>query len=152
MTNIGHFRAAGKIWEGRGPHSSTRATICPPTRMAQAKLKDEAYFAPFNKIDARIEVPGCSLCMGNQQRVPDGVTVYSTSTRNFDNRMGKGAQVFLGSAEVGAVVAVTGELPTPDTYFAAYAERVAPHTAEVYDFLSFDQLGEFDAIYNRRDL
>jgi aconitate hydratase 2/2-methylisocitrate dehydratase len=152
MTNIGHFRAAGKIWEGRGPHSSTRATICPPTRMDQAKLKDEAYFATFNKIDARIEVPGCSLCMGNQQRVPDGVTVYSTSTRNFDNRMGKGAQVFLGSAEVGAVVAVTGELPTPDTYFAAYAERVAPHTAEVYDFLSFDQLGEFDAIYNRRDL
>ena len=111
MTNIGHFRAAGKIWEGRKHNPATRTYICPPTRMDQAKLKSEAYFALFNSIGARIETPGCSLCMGNQLRVPAGMTVFSTSTRNFDDRMGDGAKVFLGSAELGAVTALTGQAP-----------------------------------------
>jgi aconitate hydratase 2/2-methylisocitrate dehydratase len=120
--------------------------------MDQAKLKSEAYFAVFNAIGARIETPGCSLCMGNQLRVPDGVTVFSTSTRNFDNRMGDGAKVFLGSAELGAVTAVKGKLPTPEEYIAEYTARVAPHRAKVYEYLQLDEMGRFDAIYNRRDL
>ena len=152
MTNIGHFRAAGKLWAGQKPNPSTRTYVCPPTRMDQAKLKGEAYFSLFNAIGARIETPGCSLCMGNQLRVPDGMTVFSTSTRNFDNRMGNGAKVFLGSAELGAVAAVKGKLPTPAEYLAEYAAKVAPHRDEVYQYLQFDELGPFDAIYNRRDL
>ncbi|MGD0946101.1 MAG: bifunctional aconitate hydratase 2/2-methylisocitrate dehydratase [Candidatus Binatia bacterium] len=152
MTNIGHFRAAAKIWEGHKHNPATRTYICPPTRMDQAKLKSEAYFALFNAIGARIETPGCSLCMGNQLRVPAGVTVFSTSTRNFDNRMGDGAKVFLGSAELGAVTAILGKLPTPAQYLAEFESRVAPHRDEVYKYLQFDELGRFDAIYNRRDL
>ena len=152
MTNIGHFRAAAKIWEGRKHNPATRTYICPPTRMDQAKLKSEAYFALFNAIGARIETPGCSLCMGNQLRVPAGMTVFSTSTRNFDDRMGDGAKVFLGSAELGAVTAILGKLPTPAQYLAEFEARVAPHRNEVYKYLQFDELGRFDAIYNRRDL
>jgi aconitate hydratase 2/2-methylisocitrate dehydratase len=152
MTNIGHFRAAAKIWEGRKHNPATRTYICPPTRMDQAKLKSEAYFALFNAIGARIETPGCSLCMGNQLRVPAGVTVFSTSTRNFDDRMGDGAKVFLGSAELGAVTAILGKLPTPAQYLDEFESRVAPHRDEVYKYLQFDELGRFDAIYNRRDL
>ncbi|MFI5395272.1 MAG: bifunctional aconitate hydratase 2/2-methylisocitrate dehydratase [Candidatus Binatia bacterium] len=152
MTNIGHFRAAGKIWEGRKHNPTTRTYICPPTRMDQAKLKSEAYFALFNSIGARIETPGCSLCMGNQLRVPAGMTVFSTSTRNFDNRMGDGAKVFLGSAELGAVTALMGKLPTPAEYIAEFEARVAPHKDEVYEYLQFDEMGRFDDIYNRRDL
>ncbi len=152
MTNIGHFRAAARIWEKQKQNPRVRTVICPPTRMDQAKLKDEALFAQFNAIGARIEVPGCSLCMGNQLRVPDGVTVYSTSTRNFDDRMGNGAKVFLGSAELGAVTALRGELPSPADYLAVFAERVAPKAADIYRYLQFDELGEFDAVYNRRDL
>ena len=120
--------------------------------MDQAKLKDEAYFAKFNGIGARIEVPGCSLCMGNQLRVPDEATVFSTSTRNFDNRMGTGAKVYLGSAELGAVTALKGELPAPEEYLATYAEKIAPCEAEVYEYLQLDELGRFDEIYGRRDL
>ena len=152
MTNIGHFRAAGKIWEGRKHNPSTRTYICPPTRMDQAKLKSEAYFSLFNAIGARIETPGCSLCMGNQLRVPAGMTVFSTSTRNFDDRMGDGAKVFLGSAELGAVTALMGKLPTPQQYFAEFEARVAPHWTEVYEYLQFDAMGRFDEIYKRRDL
>ncbi len=152
MTNIGHFRAAGKIWAGHKHNPNTRTVICPPTRMDQAKLKDEAYFNLFNQIGARIEVPGCSLCMGNQLRVPEGGNVYSTSTRNFDNRMGTGAKVFLGSAELGAVVALRGELPSPEEYFQIFGERVAGREKEIYEYLQLDELGDFDTVYNRRDL
>ena len=152
MTNIGHFRAAGKIWEGNKPNPETRAYICPPTRMDQAKLKDETYFSIFNQVNARIEIPGCSLCMGNQLRVPQETNVFSTSTRNFDNRMGTGAQVYLGSAELGAVTAMAGKLPTPAEYFEVYQTKVAPHSDEVYQYLQLDEAGPFDAIYNRRDL
>jgi aconitate hydratase 2/2-methylisocitrate dehydratase len=152
MTNIGHFRAAAKIWEGNKFNPEDRIWICPPTRMDQAKLKDEAYFAIFNQVGARIETPGCSLCMGNQARVPDGVNMFSTSTRNFDDRIGNGAQVYLGSAELGAVTALKGELPTPAEYLAVYKEKVAPCKEEVYDYLQFDELGEFDAVYKRCDI
>jgi aconitate hydratase 2/2-methylisocitrate dehydratase len=152
MTNIGHFRAAAKIWAGQKPNPSARTYICPPTRMDQAKLKSEAYFALFNSIGARVEIPGCSLCMGNQLRVPDGMSVFSTSTRNFDDRMGNGAKVFLGSAELGALTALMGKLPTPAEYFAVFEARVAPYKDEVYQYLQFDEMGRFDSIYNRRDL
>ncbi len=152
MTNIGHFRAAGKIWEGNKFNPNDRIWICPPTRMDQAKLKDEAYFAIFNQVGARIETPGCSLCMGNQARVPDGVNMFSTSTRNFNDRIGNGAQVYLGSAELGAVTALKGELPTPAEYLAIYKEKVSPCKDEVYVYLQFDELGEFDAVYKRCDI
>jgi aconitate hydratase 2/2-methylisocitrate dehydratase len=140
MTNIGHFRAAGEIWKGQKFNDKVRTWICPPTRMDQQELKDEAYFSIFSQIGARIETAGCSLCMGNQARVPDAVTVYSTSTRNFDDRMGNGAKVFLGSAELGAVAANLGRLPTPEEYFKAYAEKIAPRADKVYRYLQFDEL------------
>jgi aconitate hydratase 2/2-methylisocitrate dehydratase len=135
MTNIGHFRAAGKVWEGEKPLPAMRTTICPPSRMDQQQLRQEGYFARFNRVNARIEIPGCSLCMGNQLRVLQNATVFSTSTRNFDNRMGDGAQVYLGSAELGAVVAIKGYLPTPEEYFRIYRERVEPHQEEIFRYL-----------------
>ncbi|MFC2146355.1 bifunctional aconitate hydratase 2/2-methylisocitrate dehydratase [Acidobacteriota bacterium] len=152
MTNIGHFRAAAKIWAGEAPNSNVRTYVCPPTRMDQSKLKDEALFPVFNQVNARIEVPGCSLCMGNQQRVPDGATVFSTSTRNFDNRIGTGAQVYLGSAELGAVITLKGKLPTPGEYLEIYKNKVAPYESEVYKYLQFDEIGDFDRVYKWRSL
>jgi len=152
MTNIGHFRAAAKIWEGHKFNPDDRIWICPPTRMDQSKLKSESYFAIFNQVGARIETPGCSLCMGNQARVPDGVNMFSTSTRNFDDRIGNGAQVYLGSAELGAVTALNGKLPTPAEYLAIYKEKIAPFKDEVYDYLQFDNLGDFDSVYKRCDI
>jgi len=143
MTNIGHFRAAAEIWRGEKYNPVVRTWVCPPTRMDQAKLKEEAVFALFGAKGARIEIAGCSLCMGNQARVPDGVNVYSTSTRNFDDRMGNGAQVFLGSAELGAVTANLGKLPTPQEYFAVYKERVAPNVEKIYQYMQFDQMEEY---------
>jgi aconitate hydratase 2/2-methylisocitrate dehydratase len=152
MTNIGHFRAAAKIWEGQKPNPATRTYICPPTRMDQSKLKEESLFSIFNGINARIEIPGCSLCMGNQLRVPDNTTVFSTSTRNFNNRMGTGAQVYLGSAELGAVVALKGKLPSPDEYLTEYNEKIAPFESQVYNYLQFDEIKGFDQHYKWRDL
>lgn len=152
MTNIGHFRAAAKIWVGEAPNPNVRTYVCPPTRMDQSKLKDEALFSVFNQVNARIEVPGCSLCMGNQLRVPDGAGVFSTSTRNFDNRMGTGAQVYLGSAELGAVITLKGKLPTPGEYIEIYKSKVAPYESEVYKYLQFDEIGDFDRVYKWRSL
>jgi aconitate hydratase 2/2-methylisocitrate dehydratase len=143
MTNIGHFRAAGEIWKGQKFNPAVRTWICPPTRMDQQQLKDEAYFSTYSAVGARIEIAGCSLCMGNQARVPDAATVFSTSTRNFDDRMGDGAKVFLGSAELGAVAANLGRLPTPAEYFAAYNEKIAPKAGQVYRYLQFDELPEY---------
>jgi aconitate hydratase 2/2-methylisocitrate dehydratase len=143
MTNIGHFRAAGEIWKGQKFNAAVRTWICPPTRMDQQQLKDEAYFSTYTAIGARIETAGCSLCMGNQARVPDGVNVFSTSTRNFDDRMGNGAKVFLGSAELGAVAANLGRLPTVQEYFAAYEAKIAPRAGQVYRYLQFDELPEY---------
>jgi aconitate hydratase 2/2-methylisocitrate dehydratase len=143
MTNIGHFRAAGEIWKGQKFNAAVRTWICPPTRMDQQQLKDEAYFSTYSAIGARIEIAGCSLCMGNQARVPAGVTVYSTSTRNFDDRIGDGARVFLGSAELGAVAANMGRLPTPEEYFKAFNEKIAPKADKVYRYLQFDELAGY---------
>ncbi len=143
MTNIGHFRAAGEIWKGSKFNPAVRTWICPPTRMDQQELRDEAYFSVFSAIGARIEVAGCSLCMGNQARVPDGATVYSTSTRNFDDRMGDQAKVFLGSAELGAVASSLGRLPTPEEYFRAYNDKIAPKADKVYRYLQFDELKDY---------
>ncbi len=150
MTNIGHFRAAGEIWKGQKFNPAVRTWICPPTRMDQQELRDEAYFSVFSAIGARIEVAGCSLCMGNQARVPDGATVYSTSTRNFDDRMGDRAKVFLGSAELGAVASNLGRLPTPEEYFKAYAEKIAPKADKVYRYLQFDELKEYQAAAGKK--
>jgi aconitate hydratase 2 / 2-methylisocitrate dehydratase len=143
MTNIGHFRAAGEIWRGKKFNPSIRTWICPPTRMDQVQLKDEAYFSVYSAVGARVEIAGCSLCMGNQARVPDGVNMFSTSTRNFDDRIGNGAKVFLGSAELGAITVNLGKLPTPAEYLAQYQERVAPNKDAIYKYLQFDEIAEY---------
>jgi len=143
MTNIGHFRAAGEIWKGSKFNPAVRTWLCPPTRMDQQQLRDEAYFTTYSAIGARIETAGCSLCMGNQARVPDAVTVFSTSTRNFDDRMGAGAKVFLGSAELGAMAASLGRLPTKEEYFEAFKAKIAPKMEKVYKYLQFDELAEY---------
>ncbi len=140
MTNIGHFRAAAEVWRGARFNPGVRIWLCPPTRMDQAQLKREGQYPVFAGVGARVEIPGCSLCMGNQARVPDGVTVFSTSTRNFDHRMGTDAKVFLGSAEVGAVTALLGRLPTPDEYFEVVRGRVTPNADRIYKYLQFDEL------------
>ncbi len=143
MTNIGHFRAAAEIWRGQKFNPAVRTWICPPTRMDQQQLKDEAYFSVYSAFGARIEIAGCSLCMGNQARVPDGVNMFSTSTRNFDDRIGDGAKVFLGSAELGAVAARLGKLPTVAEFMAIYNEKVAPNKEKIYKYLQFDEMPEY---------
>jgi len=140
MTNIGHFRAAAEIWRGEKFNPNVRTWVCPPTRMDQDKLKEEAVFSVFSAMGARLEIAGCSLCMGNQARVPDGVNMFSTSTRNFDDRIGNGAQVYLGSAELGAVTTTMSKLPTPAEYLAVYKEKVAPKKDEIYQYLQFDEM------------
>ncbi|MEO5363313.1 MAG: bifunctional aconitate hydratase 2/2-methylisocitrate dehydratase [Magnetococcus sp. DMHC-8] len=143
MTNIGHFRAASRILDGQPPVPG-RLWIAPPTRMDERQLLDEGVYSVFGKSGARTEIPGCSLCMGNQARVADNAVVYSTSTRNFDNRMGKGAQTFLGSAELGAVTALLGRLPTVEEYLKYMAERVDAKAGETYRYLSFDQIAGYE--------
>ena len=142
MTNIGHFRAAGEVLDGEG-FANVKLWICPPTKMDQAQLTKEGYYSKFSAAGARIEIPGCSLCMGNQARVKDNAVVFSTSTRNFNNRMGTGAQVYLGSAELAAVVALKGELPTPAEYVEIVAPKLEGKTADVYKYLNFHQMTEF---------
>ncbi|WP_298270793.1 bifunctional aconitate hydratase 2/2-methylisocitrate dehydratase [Geobacter sp.] len=143
MTNIGHFRAAAEIWRGLKFNPNVRTWICPPTRMDQQQLKDEAYFSVYSAFGARIEIAGCSLCMGNQARVPDGVTMFSTSTRNFDDRIGDGAKVFLGSAELGAVAATMGKLPTVEEFMAICKDKVEPKKDAIYKYLQFDEMPEY---------
>ncbi|MCK4509307.1 MAG: aconitate hydratase B, partial [Desulfuromonadales bacterium] len=111
--------------------------------MDQVKLKEEAVFSVFSAMGARLEIAGCSLCMGNQARVPDGVNMFSTSTRNFDDRIGNGAQVYLGSAELGAVTSTMGKLPTPAEYLAVYKEKVSPNKDAIYQYLQFDEMEEY---------
>ena len=142
MTNIGHFRAAGKLLDNHKGQLPTRLWVVPPTRMDHVELRDEGYFSIYGRSGARIEIPGCSLCMGNQARVANGATVVSTSTRNFPNRMGTDARVYLASAELAAVAALTGKLPTPEEYLSAMAvvDRTA---ADTYRYLSFDRLSQY---------
>jgi aconitate hydratase 2/2-methylisocitrate dehydratase len=148
MTNIGHFRAAGRIFD-KAPYPRTRIWLTPPTKMDSAQLKREGYYAVFGAVGARIEIPGCSLCMGNQARVHPEATVFSTSTRNFDNRMGDRARVYLGSAELAAVTALEGRLPTPAEYFAMIEAKVLPFEKEIYRYLEFDKMGDFSLDYLR---
>jgi aconitate hydratase 2/2-methylisocitrate dehydratase len=143
MTNIGHYRAAAKVLEGAGG-IPTRLWIAPPTRMDEAQLREEGVYSVFGVAGARTEVPGCSLCMGNQARVADKATVFSTSTRNFDNRMGKDARVYLGSAELAAVCAKLGRMPTHTEYLETVGNKLA-NTAEIYKYLNFDQMTEYKA-------
>ncbi|MGF1591273.1 MAG: bifunctional aconitate hydratase 2/2-methylisocitrate dehydratase [Pleurocapsa sp.] len=143
MTNIGHYRAAAKILEGAGVVKG-RLWICPPTRMDEKQLREEGVYGVFAAAGARTEMPGCSLCMGNQARVEDNATVFSTSTRNFNNRMGKGAQVYLGSAELAAVCALLGKIPTVQEYMAVVQEKIAPFESDLYRYLNFDQIDNFE--------
>lgn len=143
MTNIGHYRAAAKVLEGQG-QTKVRLWVCPPTRMDEKMLRDEGYYSIFAAAGARLEMPGCSLCMGNQARVADGVTVFSTSTRNFNNRMGKGAQVYLGSAELAAVCALLGRIPTVEEYLEIVTNKIDPFAADLYRYLNFDQITGFE--------
>lgn len=142
MTNIGHFRAAGKLLESTDDELSTRLWLAPPTKMDEHQLMEEGYYNIFGRKGARMEMPGCSLCMGNQARVRPGATVVSTSTRNFPNRLGDGANVYLGSAELAAVAAVLGKLPTPEEYMS-YAEKIDSMAADIYRYLNFNEIESF---------
>ncbi|MFT7880014.1 MAG: bifunctional aconitate hydratase 2/2-methylisocitrate dehydratase [Sulfurimonas sp.] len=140
MTNIGLFRALGEVLKGEGAVKS-KLWVVPPTKMDEKTLTEEGYYAIFGAAGARTEVPGCSLCMGNQARVADNAIVFSTSTRNFDNRLGKGAQVYLGSAEVAAVAALLGRLPNKEEYLEIVNKKITDANKEsVYKYLNFDQV------------
>ena len=142
MTNIGHYRAAAKVLEGK-TNIKTKLWIAPPTRMDESQLKKEGVYSIFNSVGARTEVPGCSLCMGNQARVEDNAAVFSTSTRNFDNRMGKGAQVYLGSAELAALCGLLGYIPSKEEYLKLMADKIDNKSDEIYRYLNFDQLTDY---------
>ena len=140
MTNIGLFRAAGEILRGEGAVKN-KLWICPPTKMDEKTLQEEGYYSVFGMAGARTEIPGCSLCMGNQAAVAQNAFVFSTSTRNFDNRLGKGSQVYLGSAELAAVVALKGSLPTASEYLEIVANKIKPEmTDEIYKYLNFNKV------------
>jgi aconitate hydratase 2/2-methylisocitrate dehydratase len=147
MTNIGHYRAAGKVLSGQA-NIPTRLWISPPTKMDAHQLSEEGYYAIYGTAGARMEMPGCSLCMGNQARVRDGATVVSTSTRNFPNRLGKGANVYLSSAELAAVCALLGKIPTFDEYMK-YMGEIGAKGAEIYRYLNFDQVAEYREVADR---
>mmetsp|Transcript_3238 Transcript_3238/g.6531 ORF Transcript_3238/g.6531 Transcript_3238/m.6531 type:complete len:979 (+) Transcript_3238:124-3060(+) len=144
MTNIGHFRAAGKLLADRpaGKTLPTKLWVAPPTKMDEAQLTKEGYYSTFGTAGARTEMPGCSLCMGNQARVEPGCTVVSTSTRNFPNRLGQGANVYLASAELAAVASIEGKLPTVEEYMR-YMDKVDATAEDTYRYLNFDELPDF---------
>ena len=147
MTNIGHYRAAGKVLEGKGS-VPTRLWIAPPTKMDEHQLTEEGYYSTFGAAGARTEMPGCSLCMGNQARVADEATVVSTSTRNFPNRLGKGANVYLASAELAAVASILGHIPT----VAEYMENVkglSPLADDIYRYLNFHEIAEYKEVADK---
>jgi aconitate hydratase 2/2-methylisocitrate dehydratase len=144
MTNIGHFRAAGKLLQASGEAIPSRLWIAPPTKMDEHQLKEEGYYNIFATAGARTELPGCSLCMGNQARVAANSTVVSTSTRNFPNRLGQGANVFLASAELAAIAALLGKLPTTAEYME-YTSKIDSMAPEIYRYLNFDKMPDFIA-------
>jgi len=144
MTNVGHFRAAGKLLE-KANALPTRLWVAPPTKMDQSQLVEEGYYGTFGKVGARTEMPGCSLCMGNQARVAEGATVVSTSTRNFPNRLGNGANVFLSSAELAAVCSLLGKIPSVQEYMQ-YAALIDQTSADTYRYMNFDQIGSYKSI------
>jgi aconitate hydratase 2/2-methylisocitrate dehydratase len=143
MTNIGHFRAAGKLLDKvEGGSLATRLWLAPPTRMDEHQLMEEGYYNIYGRAGARTEMPGCSLCMGNQARVAPNCTAVSTSTRNFPNRLGQGANVYLASAELASVAAVMGKLPTVAEYME-YAKQINSMSSDIYRYLNFDKMGEY---------
>ncbi|MTI12545.1 bifunctional aconitate hydratase 2/2-methylisocitrate dehydratase [Sansalvadorimonas verongulae] len=142
MTNIGHFRAAGKLLDQNKEPLKTRFWMSPPTKMDKDQLMEEGYYNIYGKAGVRTEVPGCSLCMGNQARVNAGATVLSTSTRNFPNRLGDGANVYLCSAELAAVGAILGKIPTVSEYME-YAQNLDSMSADVYRYLNFDKVESY---------
>ena len=148
MTNIGQFRAAGRILDKAGIPPA-RVWITPPTKMDTAQLMREGYYAIFAALGGRIEMPGCSLCMGNQARVGAGTTVFATSTRNFDHRLGDNTRVYLGSAELAALTALKGKIPKVDDYMAVMREKVLPKANEIYRYLEFHKMGDFSLGYVR---
>jgi len=142
MTNIGHYRAAGKLIQNSGEYVDTVLWIAPPTRMDEHQLKEEGYYNIYAAAGARLELPGCSLCMGNQARVKPGATVVSTSTRNFPNRLGKDANVYLSSAELAAIAALLGRFPTPEEYMK-YMSEIDAMGDEIYRYLNFNEIADF---------
>ena len=141
MTNIGHFRAAGKVLDGKSD-IPTRLWIAPPTKMDAMVLNEEGYYSVLGKAGARMEMPGCSLCMGNQAQIRKGSTAMSTSTRNFPNRLGIDTQVYLGSAELAAMCALLGKIPTKEEYMQ-YIQVVNAKAADIYRYMNFDQIPAF---------
>ncbi len=142
MTNIGHFRAAGKLFEAVPGTLKARFWMSPPTKMDAHTLMEEGFYNIYGAKGARMEMPGCSLCMGNQARVADGATVLSTSTRNFPNRLGNGANVYLTSAELAAVGGILGRLPKPEEYLE-YATKIDSMSDEIFRYMNFDQIDSF---------
>ncbi len=143
MTNIGHFRAAGKLLESfykkNNSQLKTKLWMAPPTKMDEKKLKDEGFYDIYKNVGVRTEIPGCSLCMGNQARVKDKATVLSTSTRNFPNRLGKGANVYLASAELSAITAIEGKIPDMQTYIKYFSD-IQNNKEEIFKYMNFDKL------------
>merc|ERR1712113_459807 len=143
MTNIGHFRAAGKMLDqAEGTSLPTRLWVAPPTRMDEKQLTEEGFYSIYGRVGARTEMPGCSLCMGNQARIAEKSTAVSTSTRNFPNRLGQGANVFLASAELAAVSAILGKLPSKDEYLKLYGS-LASKKDSTYKYLNFHQTDSY---------
>jgi aconitate hydratase 2/2-methylisocitrate dehydratase len=141
MTNIGHFRALANVYKHSKVEYLTSTTwICPPTRMDEAVLNQEGHYGLFGKIGARREIPGCSLCMGNQARVRPNAVIFSTSTRNFDNRMGRDALCYLGSAELAGVISILGRIPSKAEYLDHMAKCVSPFEKSIYTYLDFTQM------------
>jgi aconitate hydratase 2/2-methylisocitrate dehydratase len=143
MTNIGHYRAAGEVMRGETGYAVDKFWIVPPTRMDERQLMNEGYYEIYKGINAATEVPGCSLCMGNQAQAAEGNTVFSTSTRNFDNRLGKNTQVYLGSAELAAVCAKLAKIPTVEEYMSIVPEKLAGKTDDVYKYLNFNEIANY---------
>jgi len=149
MTNIGHFRAASKLLEGKRD-IPVKLWVAPPTKMDAQQLSEEGHYGVLGTAGARMEMPGCSLCMGNQAQVKEGATVFSTSTRNFPNRLGKNSNVYLGSAELAAICSRLGRIPTRDEYMAGVGVLTAS-SDKIYKYLNFDQIVEFKAVADTVD-
>jgi len=143
MTNIGHYRALGEVLKGEGQVNG-RLWVVPPTKMDEKQLMEDGYYSLFGAAGGRAEMPGCSLCMGNQARVADNAVVFSTSTRNFDNRMGKGAQVYLGSAELAAVCAKLGKIPTKEEYMEHGVKKIEGKEEDIYKYLNFHEIPGYE--------
>ena len=150
MTNIGHFRAAGHLLK-KYNGTKARLWVVPPTKMDEKQLMEEGIYNVFGTSGARTEIPGCSLCMGNQARVLANSTVVSTSTRNFPNRLGDGADVFLASAELAAIASVLGKLPSPEEYLK-YMQEINPFAGEIYRYLNFNEIDQYVDSANSADI